>query len=218
MLSSLLILSLAAVAPLAHATVYITSPVASSSLPAGQQMTINWQDDGTAPSLAQFGPASIGLYVGNQQQQTLLQSIATNIDVSKISSQTWTPDATVGPDSGVYFLRFTSNSFPDPKQPQFMVEAFSAKFALTGMTGTFNATIQAQISGAATASGAASTAAASAGSTTRATSTGSTAPSSAKASTTASSAASSKNGAGHITVPRVLTATGIAVITFVFFL
>jgi len=218
MLSSLLILSLAAVAPLAHATVYITSPVGSSSLPAGQPATINWQDDGTSPSLAQFGPASIGLFVGNQQQQTLMQPIATDIDVSKVSTQSWTPDATVGPDSAVYFIRFTSNSFQDPNQPQFMAEAFSAKFALTGMTGTFNATIQAQISGAPAASSAASTAAASGGSTTRATSTGSTAPSSAKASTTASGAASANNGAGHITVPRVLTATGIVAITFAFFL
>jgi len=224
MFSSLLILSLAAVAPLAQATVFITNPIASSSLPAGQSVTITWQDDGSAPTLASFGPASIGLFAGSQQQQTLLQSIAENVDVSKVSSQTWTPDATVGPNFDSYFIRFTSNSFQDPTQPQFMAEAFSAKFTLTGMTGTFNATVQAQISGAATASGAASTAAASgsasAASATRATSTGST-PSTAKASTAASSAAtakSSSSGAGHITVPRVLTATGIAAISFVFFL
>jgi hypothetical protein len=47
----------------------ITSPVASTSMPAGQSATINWQDDGTSPSLASFGPASIGLYAGSQQQQ-----------------------------------------------------------------------------------------------------------------------------------------------------
>lgn len=47
----------------------ITSPVASTSMPAGQQATITWQDDGTSPSLASFGPASIGLFAGSQQQQ-----------------------------------------------------------------------------------------------------------------------------------------------------
>jgi hypothetical protein len=227
MLSSLLILSLAAIAPLVHATVYVTDPVATSTLPAGQPATIKWQDDGTAPSLAQFGLSSIGLYVGSPTQQTLLQSIATNVDVSKVGSQGWTPDPKVGPDSSVYFIRFTSNNFSDPKQPQFKIEAFSAKFTLTGMTGTFSPTIQAQINGSTTASGAASTAPASAaapsaaapgGSTTRAASpvSASTAPSAAQASSSPSSAASTKNGAGHITVPRVLTATGIAAITFIF--
>jgi hypothetical protein len=47
----------------------VTNPVASTSLPAGQQATVAWQDDGTSPTLASFGPASIGLYAGNAQQQ-----------------------------------------------------------------------------------------------------------------------------------------------------
>ncbi|KAI0060017.1 hypothetical protein BV25DRAFT_1828444 [Artomyces pyxidatus] len=47
----------------------MTSPVATTSWAAGQQFTISWQDDGTAPNLQQFGPSSIGLYAGSVQQQ-----------------------------------------------------------------------------------------------------------------------------------------------------
>ncbi|KAH9169543.1 hypothetical protein EDB89DRAFT_2098815 [Lactarius sanguifluus] len=147
MLSSLLVLGLAAIAPSALATVFITSPTASTSSPAGQQATINWQDDGNTPNLKSFGPSFIGLFAGNQQQQTLLQSIASDVDVSAVSTLTWTPDATVGPNFDNYFIRFTSNNLPDPTQTQFKAQAFSAKFTLTGMTGTFNASVQAQISG-----------------------------------------------------------------------
>jgi len=92
MLSSLLVLSLAVVAPLARANVYVsispdlsaisglisrqvTNPIATSSLPAGQPVSITWQDDNNAPLLASFGPASIGLYAGNQQQQVCSPSI-----------------------------------------------------------------------------------------------------------------------------------------------
>jgi hypothetical protein len=53
----------------AHFLSKVTDPIATSSLPAGQPATIKWQDDGTAPSLAQFGLSSIGLYVGSPTQQ-----------------------------------------------------------------------------------------------------------------------------------------------------
>lgn len=225
MLSSLLVLSLAAVVPLAQATVFITDPVATSTLAAGQQSTVTWQDDGTAPSLATFGLASIGLYVGTQSQQTLLQSIATNIDVSKVNSQTWAPSATVGPNFAGYFIRIQSNSAPNPNNTQFPAQAFSAKFTLTGMTGTFNSTVQAEISGAVSSAGASSTPAAasasgSVGSIARV-STAGTPVSTVKGSSAASAAASAKsssNGAGHITVPHILTVAGIVAITFAFFL
>jgi len=223
MFSSLLVFSLAALAPFAHATVFITNPIASSSLPAGKPVQITWQDDGKTPTLASFGPASIGLYAGNAQQQTLLQLIATDVDVSKVATQAWTPDATVGPNFDNYFIRFTSNSLKDASQSQFPAEAFSAKFTLTGMTGTFNSTVQAEISGSLTPSGAASTGAATSGSgatTQHASSTSGAAASTVKATTSASSAAGSSknNGAGHMVAPRVLCATGVAAIVFAFFL
>ncbi|KAF8497448.1 hypothetical protein F5888DRAFT_1698042 [Russula emetica] len=220
MFSSLLVLSLAALAPLAHATVFITNPTASTNIPAGQSFTIAWQDDGNSPNLTAFGPATIGLYVGSPTVQTQLQLIA-NVDVSKVNSQAWTPDPSVGPNYGSYFIRFTSVSLKDPNQTQFNAEAFSAKFSLSGMTGTFNSTIQAEISGSTGPSVAASTAAATSGSgaTKGPSGTSIAAASTVKPSAAASSAAgsSANNGAGHMVVPRVLGATGVAAIVFAFF-
>jgi hypothetical protein len=219
MFSSLVVLSLAAIAPLVHATVFMTNPTASASIPAGKPYSITWQDDGKAPNLTAFGPATVGLFVGSPTVQTQLQQIG-NIDVSKVNTISWNVDPTVGPNYDSYFIRITSVDLKDPNQTQFNAEAFSAKFTLSGMTGTFNSTVQAVISGSA-ASGAASTAAATSGSgaTTHPSASSAAAASTVKPNTAASSAAgSSKNGAGHIVVPRVLGATGVAAIVFAFFL
>jgi len=225
MFSSLLVLTLAALAPFAHANVFITNPIASSSFAAGSAQTVTWQDDGSAPTLASFGPASIGLYAGNQNQQTLLQLISASVDVSKTTSQTWTPDATVGPNFSSYFIRFTSLSLKDSTNSQFPAEAFSAKFALSGMTGTFNATVQAQITGSSSpssASAAPATAAVTSGSglaTQRVSTTSASSASTVKASTASTAGANSKNnGAGHMVVHHVLGAAGVATIVFAFFL
>ncbi|KAH9077757.1 hypothetical protein EDB83DRAFT_2636177 [Lactarius deliciosus] len=219
MLSSFLVLGLAAIAPSALATVFVTAPTASTSWPAGQQATINWQDDGNTPNLKSFGPSLIGLYAGNQQQQTLLQTIASDVDVSAVSTVTWTPDATVGPNFNNYFIRFTSNNLPDPTQSQFKAEAFSAKFTLTGMTGTFNASVQAQISGT-TAPGASSTPLSSGSSTSSPSATTSkpSGSSSKSSSSPSSTSTKSSNGAGRIVVPSVVGASGVAAIAFAFFL
>ncbi|KAG1847815.1 hypothetical protein DFJ58DRAFT_796955 [Suillus subalutaceus] len=123
----------------ALANVFITSPVGSTTFTAGQQATVSWQDDGTSPNLTSFGPALIGIYTGNADQQTLLQTISTNTDVSTTSSVNFTPDGTIGPDSNEYFVRFTSISLTDATNPQYPAEAFSAKFTMTGMTGTSSA-------------------------------------------------------------------------------
>jgi len=217
MLSSLFVLSLAALAPLAHANVFVTHPTEGVKIPAGQPFQITWQDDGKAPNLTAFGPATVGLFVGSVNQQTQLQSIG-NVDVSQQTSISWTPDATVGPNFDSYFIRITSVNLKDANQTQFNAEAFSAKFTLSGMTGTFNSTIQAQISGAAS-SGAASTAAATSASTRPSGASASTASTTKPNAAASSAAGSSKNnGAGHMVVPRVLGATGVAAIVFAFFL
>jgi len=140
-----------ALAASALANLYITSPIATTTFTGGQQATISWQDNGQSPSLVQFGNATFAIYVGNAIQQTPLQTIVTNVNVSTTSSLVFTPDGTIGPDSSEYFVRVTSLTLMDPTQPQFPQEAFSAKFTMTGMTGTFNSTIQAQIDGQSTA-------------------------------------------------------------------
>jgi len=131
----------------ALANVYITSPVLDATFTAGTQATVSWIDDGKAPSLAQFGPAKVSIYAGNALQQTQLQAIA-NVDVSKNSSVTFTPDPTIGPNAEQYFIRIESVSLMSGQYPAM---AFSAKFSLAGMTGTFTPAVQSQIDGQSTA-------------------------------------------------------------------
>jgi hypothetical protein len=140
-----------ALATSALGTVFVTAPVATTSWAGGQKQTVSWQDGNGPPDLKTFGPAIISIYVGNALQQTGLQVISPSTDVSTASSIDFTPDVNIGPNSNDYFIRFESISFKDPKSPQFPALAFSAKFALTGMKGTFNSSVQAQIDGQSTA-------------------------------------------------------------------
>jgi hypothetical protein len=228
MLSSLFVLTLAAMAPFARAGLYMTSPIATTSLAAGQQGTIMWQDDnnGTATNLAAIGPCLVGLFVGSTSQQTLLQTLGTAVDVSKNNSLTWTPDATVGENGPYYFIRFQSNGLKDPSNPVNPYEAFSAKFTLSGMTGKFSSTVQAELSGLATVAGASTsgsgsaTPASTSGSTSHAAVTSGSPASTAKGNAAASSTSTTtkKNGAGRMAVPCVLGTSGVAAVAFAFFL
>lgn len=147
-LSTFVVLALSASA---FATVFVTAPVASTTFPAGTPATVSWQDDGKQPTLQAFGPAVLSIYAGNSQQQTLLQTIAPSVDVSTTQSVIFTPDPTIGSNGNEYFIRFQSISLKDSTQPQYPALAFSAKFSLSGMTGTFNSTVQSQIDGQSTA-------------------------------------------------------------------
>jgi len=131
--------------------VYITSPTGSSVFTGGQQALVKWQDDGASPSLAQFGAASIAIYVGNAIQQTQLQVINANINVANTSSIQFVPNPSIGPDSNEYFIRIQSLSFMSPQQPQYPALSFSSKFTLTGMSGSFTSAEQAEINGQSTA-------------------------------------------------------------------
>jgi len=134
----------------AFATVYITTPVSTTVYSGGQKdATVVWQDDNAAPSLKQFGNASVSIYVGNLKQQTLLQTLVASVDVSTTSTITFTPDPTIGPDDNQYFIRIQSLAFKDASG--FPGQAFSAKFTLNQMTGTFNASVLSQIAGQSTA-------------------------------------------------------------------
>jgi len=79
--------------------VQTTSPIASTTFTGGQQAIISWQEDGKKPSLADFGPAKVSIYVGNAQQQTSLQTIVASVDVSTTGSIQFTPDSKIGPNS-----------------------------------------------------------------------------------------------------------------------
>ncbi|THG99479.1 hypothetical protein EW026_g2865 [Hermanssonia centrifuga] len=145
------VFALVAIVPSALAAISITAPVASTSWAAGQQQTLTWVDDGQSPSLANFSSSMVSIYAGNAIQQTQLQLIVPSVDVSTTGSISFTPDPSIGPNGNAYFIRFESLSLKDATNPQFPAEAFSAKFTLTGMTGTFNQTVQAEVDGASTA-------------------------------------------------------------------
>jgi hypothetical protein len=147
--STLLALS-AFIIPKALATIFTTSPTQSTTCHGGQICTIAWQEDtaATPPTLQEWGTASIGIWVGSQQQQTQIQLIQDGVNVLTTGSLNFTVDPTIGPNSNVYFIRFTSDTEHDPTNPTFFAESFSAKFTLDQMTGQFNTTEQAQISGA----------------------------------------------------------------------
>ncbi|KAJ7093939.1 hypothetical protein B0H15DRAFT_146806 [Mycena belliarum] len=140
-----------ALASSAFAGVFFTSPTAAIGFTAGQPATISWQEDNTPPLLKDFGLAKASIYAGNSAQQTSLQLISASIDVSNPLSLTFTPDATIGPNANQYFIRFESLSLKDAANPAIPALAFSHVFQLSGMTGVFNAEVQAQIDGQSTA-------------------------------------------------------------------
>lgn len=197
--SAFLVLALSASAV---ANVYVTAPVASTTFHGGQQASISWEDDGQAPTLQAFGPAKVAIFVGNAQQQTQLQSINASIDVSAATSLQFIPDSTIGPDSNEYFIRFDSLSLKDATQTQYPAMAFSAKFSMDNMTGTFAAAVQSQIDGQTTAPlGGATTSAASSASSTPATTTA------AGAKTTISGTAS-KSGSSTTSASKAINTSG----------
>ncbi|KAG5723893.1 hypothetical protein E4T56_gene9803 [Termitomyces sp. T112] len=144
-------LTLLALSASALGNVFITSPTASTTFVAGQQATINWQDDGMTPSLKDFGPAKVSVYAGNAQQQTSLQLVIPSVDVSTTQSIQFTPDPSIGPNSNQYFIRVESLNLKDSAAPQYPALAFSAKFTMNGMTGTFSNSVIDQINGQSTA-------------------------------------------------------------------
>ncbi|EJD01784.1 uncharacterized protein FOMMEDRAFT_123808 [Fomitiporia mediterranea MF3/22] len=136
---------LVSLAASAMAKPYLTSPVAGSVCSGGSICNVNWQDDNNTPSLNDFGDAKVGIYVGNVNQQTMVQSISDSVNVATTSSIAFTVDPNAGPDDDIYFIRFDSINGMNGSTP---FQAFSAKFTLKNMSGQFNSTVQAQINAA----------------------------------------------------------------------
>jgi len=197
---SLAVLALA-VAP-TLATVFMTNPVASTTFHGGQPATISWQDNGTPPSLQDFGNAKVSIYAGNAQQQTSLQLIVPSVNVATTSSVQFTPDATIGPNSNEYFVRIESLGAKDPLNPQFPELSFSAKFTLDNMSGTFSPAVQAQIDGQSTAPLAAAQTTPAAAPAASGSSTGTPASLTTSRATSAASSASSKAASASATATK----------------
>ncbi|KAI0357677.1 hypothetical protein OH77DRAFT_1421762 [Trametes cingulata] len=216
MFASAAVLLLAVASP-ALGNLFITSPVGSTTWAAGQSQTISWKDDGASPSLAQLGPCKVSVYVGSQTQQTLIQEIVPSVDVSTTSSIVFTPDASKGENGAFYFIRVESLGLKDATNSQFPAEAFSSKYTMTGMTGTFSADVKAQISGAASGAAPATSAAAAgtqAASTTSSPATKAATSSSHAASSTASAKGNAANGATSVSGSAVACFAGVAAIAF----
>ena len=111
----------------------------------GKRLRVEWNDDGKAPSRRDWGRVNIWLATGSRDVQYKLQPLATNISYNTDSAD-YNIDASVGPSGGYYFLRFegTNASQTGGIPPM----AFSARFNLDSMTGNFNSTVMAQLSGA----------------------------------------------------------------------
>jgi len=133
----------------ALAELSVTAPIGTTTCTGGQTCAVTWEDNHSGVSLAQQGNCTVALYTGNAQQQTFLQPIAypNSINVSQIQTVQFTVDPTVGPNSNLYFIRFSSTTLANPTSPTNPYLSFSAKFTLAGMSGTWNSTVQQQIAG-----------------------------------------------------------------------
>ncbi|RSH90930.1 hypothetical protein EHS25_010106 [Saitozyma podzolica] len=201
------LIALLALAHSALAGVYITSPVAGTVATGGQVLNVSWADDGNTPTVASVGPCTVDLYTGSMTQQTKLQNLAASVDVSKTSSISATIDPTVGQSGNYYFVRFTSLGLKDATNSAYYYEAFSAKFTINSMTGTFSASVLAELAANSTTS---STTAASASKTSAVASASSS--SKASGSVAAAAASTSKSAAlPQLAAPGLLAAlVGIA--------
>ncbi|PWN52503.1 hypothetical protein IE53DRAFT_373529 [Violaceomyces palustris] len=142
-LAAVLALALAAASP-ALSTLVATSPVASTTGRGGKKLDVEWKDDGTSPKISSdWGSVNIFLATGSHDVQFKLQELGTAVSPSKTSGS-YTIDPSVGPDGGYYFIRFEGTNAAANGIPPM---AFSARFTLKGMSGQFNSTVMAELSG-----------------------------------------------------------------------
>ncbi|KAF7376034.1 hypothetical protein MSAN_00018200 [Mycena sanguinolenta] len=106
-------------------------PQSGSTCTGGTPCVLEWDDDGILPLLPEIGIVTAGLYTGEQQ---LVQSIPP-LNVADVNSITFTPLAQAGPNSGSYYIAFTSTT---AKENGTEYIGFSPFFKLEGMSGSFS--------------------------------------------------------------------------------
>ncbi|GAA5916971.1 hypothetical protein JCM8208_003227 [Rhodotorula glutinis] len=124
---------------------YIYKPVEASHYSAGDSFTISWRDNGEAPLSSAYGQTTVALYTGTSTVQTQLASLGTVADPSVETEVLITIDPTWGPDSDSYFIRIQSVEGVDEAGAP--LQAFSARFALSQMTGTWSGAASAALAG-----------------------------------------------------------------------
>ncbi|KPV75142.1 uncharacterized protein RHOBADRAFT_1161, partial [Rhodotorula graminis WP1] len=150
---SLVALALSA-APTVLANPYIYKPVDASHYRAGDSFTVSWRDNGEAPLSSAYGQTTVSLYTGSSTVQTQLASLGTVADPGTETEVLITIDPTWGPDSDDYFIRIESVAGVDAAGAP--LQAFSARFALSQMTGTWSGAASAALAGSPVAAAAAS--------------------------------------------------------------
>ncbi|CAF9934144.1 MAG: hypothetical protein ALECFALPRED_005863 [Alectoria fallacina] len=143
MLFRLLIL-LAAVAPHAFADVEFTSPSAGATAVGGQLLQIAWKDSGTSPPITELQSFQLFLCAGGNDAGSFIQltSLVTNGVFSSGSSSSGTVPVSIGAGvKNAYFLKMISAGTGGT------VTNYSNRFSLSGMTGTFPATVTTGLSG-----------------------------------------------------------------------
>ncbi|KAJ6591180.1 hypothetical protein DFH09DRAFT_195705 [Mycena vulgaris] len=124
---------------LVNAGVFFIEPASRSTCTGGTPCTLEWLDDGIPPFLNQIGVVTAGLFHGEQE---LVQTIQP-LDVSTVHSVQFTPNAQAGPNSGAYYVAFTSTN---AKVNGTKYIAFSPFFNLKGMSGSFSSPLAAATS------------------------------------------------------------------------
>lgn len=150
-----------------------------------------WNDNGESPKLSDWGGVNVYLAVGSQNVQYKLQQLGSNLPVTKTKGS-WKIDPSVGADSSSYFIRMEGTKLGSDGNPPM---AFSSRFAMSNMSGSFNSTVKAAAAGA---EGSASSSATTASSTHASGST-STSASSLKSTSTPASGATSSNSTSSTT-------------------
>jgi len=114
-----------------HAAVYCTQPVSSTSWEANTVQQVQWIDDGDKPAFDEIkGNIQVDLYTGTTTQQTFLITLAV-VDPNDGTVNVLI-EPSVGPDSDDYFLRFRPDGSDDLTN-----DTYSARFSMTGMTGSW---------------------------------------------------------------------------------
>ncbi|GAA5824368.1 hypothetical protein JCM10212_004003 [Sporobolomyces blumeae] len=128
----------------ALASVYIVKPDGSDYFNAGKRITITWLDSEASPPASAMGPSTLYLATGSSTAHTNLATLATVDDPSKTLEVPITIDASWAPDTNQVFILLESNSAKDDSTGQ-PLQAFSARFRLSKMKGTFPAAALAQL-------------------------------------------------------------------------
>ncbi|KAI0064773.1 hypothetical protein BV25DRAFT_1799959 [Artomyces pyxidatus] len=108
----------------AWASLYPTQPVANTVLAAGRIVTVEWMDDGKSPALGDLPHLRLEL-LGHGD--TLITTIAPDVDPTSLSHQVWISPS-LGGNSSDYYFRFAAEN------PQ--TSFYTSRFTLTGMAGS----------------------------------------------------------------------------------